>query len=410
MAPEISPAKTAIARRALSRPVAKALEDGVIAPGESVFDYGQGRGTDVALLAQEGYDVRGWDKFHAPDAPKQAADVVNMGFVLNVIADPAERAAALKEAMSLARRAAIVSVRTDVKALDKLKGAVPYSDGVLTTAHTFQHFYSDEEAANYLQEQTGLTPHRVDSGVYYLFKDKALERAYLDGHAGDIARRPTSPASPAPAAVGAKALRKAIAEAPVGKTLPESFYVHHSAVPDLPEVLQAHITAARAYAPDAATTLIKIDKDGGAVSFLDYEDFDGDPHSALKQSTRVRLTDGTVQVRDYTHSGNRPILHRKESFVAATYPGREQFARLSAAEDEAGLLSRRDIGFQKQWGEALREAGVRLDGHTLKPARKPKAGSWTASLDADKAVPKAATATVAPDGQPRREPRAPQRR
>ncbi len=386
--PEIKPYKTAIARTKLSRPMALALEDGVIAPGESVFDYGQGRGSDVALLAQEGYEAHGWDKYHNPDAPKQAADVVNMGFVLNVIADPAERAEALREAVSLARRAVVVSVRTDVKALDKLKGTTPYSDGILTSTDTFQHFYTDPEAEAYLGQQTGLTAHRRDSGVYYLFKDKALEQAYLEGHAADVARRPASTA----AAASPEALRAAIAAAPVGKTLPESFYIHHSAMDHLPDALKGHIAAAREQAPDAPATLIKVDKDGAAVSFLDYDNFDSDPHPALKGSTRVRLAEGSVQHRDYSRSANRPILHRKETFVAEGYPGRDQFAALSAAEEAAGLLSRRDIGFEKQWASVLGDAGVRIDDGALKKARR--SAGWTSAL-AETAQP---PANPQPDG------------
>ncbi len=42
-------------------------------------------------------------------------------------------------------------------------------------------------------------------------------------------------------------------------------------------------------------------------------------------SLRTRQLD----VFDYTERANPPILHRKESFVAEDYPGREKFARLT---------------------------------------------------------------------------------
>ena len=46
---------------------------------------------------------------HAPSGNRRAADVVNLGYVLNVIEDPAERQETLASAWSLARRLLVVS-------------------------------------------------------------------------------------------------------------------------------------------------------------------------------------------------------------------------------------------------------------------------------------------------------------
>ena len=43
--------------------------------------------------------------------------------------------------------------------------------------------------------------------------------------------------------------------------------------------------------------------------------------------------------RDYAQADNPPLLHRKECFVSETYPRRADFAALTLAETEAGLLS-----------------------------------------------------------------------
>ena len=77
-----------MARTSLSRPVALALEDAVIRSGDSVFDYGCGRGGDVDRLNTLGFRTSGWDPTHAPDAPRREADVVNLGYVVNVIEEP----------------------------------------------------------------------------------------------------------------------------------------------------------------------------------------------------------------------------------------------------------------------------------------------------------------------------------
>ncbi len=83
--------RTAKARVELSRPVALALDDGVLRADESVFDYGCGRGGDVERLHHLGYEAAGWDPAHAPGEALREADVVNLGYVLNVIEDLAER-------------------------------------------------------------------------------------------------------------------------------------------------------------------------------------------------------------------------------------------------------------------------------------------------------------------------------
>src|SRR5262245_41316533 len=85
-------AKTALSRRAYSTPVKHARGDGLINGATTVLDYGCGRGDDVARLRGEGITCTGWDPVHNPAQPPAEADVVNLGYVLNVIEDPAERA------------------------------------------------------------------------------------------------------------------------------------------------------------------------------------------------------------------------------------------------------------------------------------------------------------------------------
>src|SRR2546423_14053216 len=79
--------KTAIRRGDFSRPVKCLLRDGLVAKGMTFFDYGCGRGEDIELLTAEGVLCGGWDPAYRPDTPRQEADVVHLGYVLNVIDD-----------------------------------------------------------------------------------------------------------------------------------------------------------------------------------------------------------------------------------------------------------------------------------------------------------------------------------
>jgi DNA phosphorothioation-associated putative methyltransferase len=100
-------------RYSLSRPLALAMSHRLILPSRKVLDYGCGHGTDIRLLQKAGIPASGWDPHFRPDDPLRPADCINLGYVLNVIEDPAERAATLQNAFQLAERVLIVAVRVD---------------------------------------------------------------------------------------------------------------------------------------------------------------------------------------------------------------------------------------------------------------------------------------------------------
>ena len=82
---------TALVRTGLSAPVQLLIRHALMAPATHFFDCGSGRGGDIASLKAEGYRAQGWDPHYAADRPLQAADVVNLGFVVNVIDDLAKQ-------------------------------------------------------------------------------------------------------------------------------------------------------------------------------------------------------------------------------------------------------------------------------------------------------------------------------
>ena len=88
---KISRHKTAISRINFSKPIQIALASNLIAENSSFFDYGCGKGDDMLALKTLGHDVSGWDPTHKPKTKLKKSDIVNLGFVVNVIEDPSER-------------------------------------------------------------------------------------------------------------------------------------------------------------------------------------------------------------------------------------------------------------------------------------------------------------------------------
>lgn len=169
--------KTAIARQHLSSPLQAVARYGLLDGTPSIFDYGCGRGDDVSALQTAGYDAAGWDPHYFADAPVREADIVNLGYVLNVIEEPEERVETAKKAFDLARQCLVVSVlvvgQGDTSALK------PHGDGHLTRTGTFQKYFTQPEASDLIQEALGNEPIAVAPGIFFVFRDKVLEQRFL---------------------------------------------------------------------------------------------------------------------------------------------------------------------------------------------------------------------------------------
>jgi DNA phosphorothioation-associated putative methyltransferase len=171
--------KTAIGRVELSKPVRLALENSILSTNDSFFDYGCGRGTDVQMLRAMQYGARGWDPASFPREMVTSAEIVNIGYVLNVIEDFVERADALKRAWDLAGKALLVAARStmDAPSEDVLK---PYRDGFLTSRGTFQKFYNQTELREWIQGITDCQPYPLAPGIFVLFRDEDLKQRFLE--------------------------------------------------------------------------------------------------------------------------------------------------------------------------------------------------------------------------------------
>ena len=163
--------KTALVRREISKPVKTLLELNQLRRGESFFDYGCGHGGDVEAIGKLGYPSGGWDPVHAPDSPKHTADVVNLGFVLNVIESPAERVDALVDAWNHTRRALLVS--TLIAGQEAYDDVQTFGDGVLTSRDTFQKFFEPAEIQALIEDSLHTEAVPVGLGIYLVFRDTA---------------------------------------------------------------------------------------------------------------------------------------------------------------------------------------------------------------------------------------------
>lgn len=528
--------------------MALAFEDGVLSDGLSVLDYGCGRGGDVDRLRQLGLRAAGWDPTHRPDTPLAEADVVNLGYVLNVIEEQAERRDALRKAWSLARSSLVVAARPAWEARE-VRGR-PHGDGLLTAKDTFQKFYEQDELRAYIESTLGQRAVAAAPGIFYVFRDEATAQAVLArrtrrtrdgvgrvadvlyelhrdqlsvleefvdaerrlpdadeldaGAAADLhetfgslraafalIRRATGPSKwadvdtggasqaerrfdehrllldplmafveergrlPQPAelstsgdlvaafgslraafsvvrrvtgaerwklveerarrnflvylalaafggrprfsdlpgdlqfdvrdlfgsyknavaeadrllygAGNTEAIEDAARNAPVGKLTQEALYVHVSALDELPPLLRVYEGCGQALAGTVEeATIVKLHREKPQVSYLSYPTFDRDPHPALSTVLVTRLGGLKLTFRDFRSSDNPPVLHRKETFVSPSYPGREKFAKLTAQEERLGLLSSPSIGTRTGWTDALQASAVELQGHRLR--------------------------------------------
>ena len=137
----------------------------------TVFDYGCGFGEDLHGLAKAGISASGWDPRRRPDAAKNAADIVNLGYVLNVIPDPVERHNVVLDAWRLTECALIVSVGLDSEHRNLANGR-PHGDGFMTEHGTFQKFYGQDELRTWLDTVLGVETIALAPGVSVAFKSE----------------------------------------------------------------------------------------------------------------------------------------------------------------------------------------------------------------------------------------------
>jgi DNA phosphorothioation-associated putative methyltransferase len=472
------------------------LQHGVASQGVSLFDYGCGHGHDIEILGQQGFSIGGYDPYFRPDGAVHEAEVVNLGYVLNVIESPTERTSVLKKAFTLAQRVLCVSVMTTIQ---KGYEGEAYADGVLSKRRTFQKFFEQEEIKEYLESNLDRPATPLEPGIFLVFREESERLSFLEsrisrrklamifpelarperpdreprqtfvdrvrsftdidaildfisrhgrvpvtgecvpfdtltteiGQSSRVTAALTSLIAPedleacrskrkedleviyatrrfdkrgypkptdVPLATMADikafygsykafldqatkllfslgsddAVTKAFSKCKLGKHLPDAVYVHTSVIPILPAPIRVLIGVAESLLGlPAECNILKLNKVKRKISFMAYEDFDAVAHPALLSTYVVDVPKNEVKFWNFADRDNPPILHRKETFVAADYPNYAKFQKLTAQEEKAELLSSNTIGTRKNWEALLNNQGLKVSGHRLVKAKKP---------------------------------------
>ncbi|MET3393542.1 DNA phosphorothioation-associated putative methyltransferase [Variovorax sp. 1140] len=167
--------KTALARSGLSAPVQLLARHGFLHDGATFFDYGCGRGNDIDGLKAQSIEAEGWDPYYRPTTALVQADVVNLGFVINVIEDQAERVVALTKAFALARSVLAIGVMLHSGEVS----GTPYGDGLVTSRNTFQKYFSQSELKDYVEQVLHRDAFMVGPGVAFVFSSSDAEQRFM---------------------------------------------------------------------------------------------------------------------------------------------------------------------------------------------------------------------------------------
>ena len=174
---EVERHRTAIDRNQLSAPMQVLARHNYLNGEFTVLDYGCGKGDDLRELEAHGIDISGWDPVHFPDGELINSDIVNLGFVLNVIEEREERNETLRRAWGYTEKLLIVSVMIAGESV--IRQFTPYKDGVITSRKTFQKYYSQSEIRSYVETTLEENAVAVGQGIFVVFKDKMEEQLFL---------------------------------------------------------------------------------------------------------------------------------------------------------------------------------------------------------------------------------------
>ena len=154
-----------------------AYDDGLIEDGVSVFDYGCGQGDDIRLLRNLGHDATGWDPAHAPTNDKSPAQLVNLGYVINVI-EKADGAGA-DASSGLGADPVCSGCFCAIDMGSRRNVGKPFGDGRMTSTGTFQKYFEPEELKQWVEAVLDEKAVTAAPGILYVFRDPAAAQQLL---------------------------------------------------------------------------------------------------------------------------------------------------------------------------------------------------------------------------------------
>jgi DNA phosphorothioation-associated putative methyltransferase len=128
-------------------------------------------------LQKMNIDAIGWDPHFLSENSLRNSDIVNLGFILNIIEDLDERIETLRKAYELADKLLVVSVMTEHQ--ENYTDARLYRDGFLTNRNTFQKYFTQEEIKMFIEEHLSADAMAISLGIYYIFKSESLKQDFI---------------------------------------------------------------------------------------------------------------------------------------------------------------------------------------------------------------------------------------
>lgn len=156
----------------------------------------------------------------------------------------------------------------------------------------------------------------------------------------------------------------------IGKKIGYNYYIHLSAVDELPEnykdmynkFMSISNNRVLVYSCNKHNCILKLNLNKQQISILHYVDFYHLAHPWLEFSVCANVNG---EYRCAVYRNNHPILHRKELLIKTNNPAYGVFKELSEQENKAGLLGRNDIGRKSSWDKILKKKGYIIEDHQL---------------------------------------------
>jgi DNA phosphorothioation-associated putative methyltransferase len=146
----------------------------------------------------------------------------------------------------------------------------------------------------------------------------------------------------------------------VGKLTPTALYVHRSAVAGLPALLRVVLGCGQRLVGDIdEANVFKIFRMAPEVSYLEYPEFDSNPHPWLNRTWHLDLHSQKMKTTSFGARPNRPILHRLHEFLLQTDPRFIELRELTDSEVRKGFYEDPStIGTEDGWRKTV-------DGHIV---------------------------------------------